>query len=959
MADFTYEDLVPGDFPERQVEGGLPQLLRIWEYLRGLNKGGYGSGVLVTIKGSTSHSASGVTSCSPFTATCIMMALDTRPVDVSQPYALAEPYEPPLEYWFYALHNSSNLSSFGSIKGDGSVAWNARFKGYAAKIPQLPTKFPSKKTEEGKAAQHCWDMINDSAGSLIVHNVAKRVEPRMMRRGDMVAIDWANGHGHATFCWNVHLNKSGEVDAFQFIASNGTTAKGGGYVGVGISNYAYPDVDKAFIKRDGVKYLRTDKPMFVDAIDDPKAYPAYVAAPYFWFALPGFTAKDIDQKSFGAPVQISYLGSRYDPVSVKSLRVARLNGVTPPEPYLRADGKSAGEAATPPPKPKPVAKVTSKRPADAPDEKKTGEEKKAETKAPEKVPPGDPHEKQPDVELNLQQLFRARWIEKDPGDAKNVNDAQSQAAIKDFQERYLGGEVPHLGHADPKTRDVLTRYAAYSMMMPMVHASLGVLSAQGELEKKPGDDPLLLDDATREAVKEFQGKHKLDADGIPGPITQKALARAVGAKKDAPPPPAKKEDEKPGIKQCYWKRNHGPSGSTATLLVTGAPDSQSYPVTLTPGGEAGQIALSGGKGSLDVKIPDGLSDGTEVIASAGGVATQSKFRIDSRAPSKNKVRSGDVMVAGKPFAQWFNEEFQPKHRGNHPTIKVKGKNLPEFPHRIDAANFKAFFDSTKELSGEEEISLIKFAAAFSIPYNETGGTFHPTIEKGGSVWLPRNGAKAKNNRNLINFGEVGYFFWGIPGYKASYNRRDGNWTWPAGDDLKKRGLLNDAEQIEIWNGHPMWDTKKDPIKDDDYPKPLEDRRYPTPKEEPLLSAQKECHFYKFRGRGFTQTTGREGYLKYANPALLAAGYKKVDDLTNAELDKAFSDPKVYVGVYHNDLIAPPGPHNKDFARLDEDEGLLVTIGDRLAGVGANYGEFYSWRCKTLAAAMEEAGWTGG
>jgi len=37
----------------------------------------------------------------------------------------------------------------------------------------------------------------------------------------------------------------------------------------------------------------------------------------------------------------------------------------------------------------------------------------------------------------------------------------------------------------------------------------------------------------------------------------------------------------------------------------------------------------------------------------------------------------------------------------------------------------------------------------------------------------------------------------------------------------------------------------------------------------------------------------------------------------------------------------------------------VIIGDRIAGVGANYGEFYAWRCKTLAAAMEEAGWTGG
>ncbi len=315
--------------------------------------------------------------------------------------------------------------------------------------------------------------------------------------------------------------------------------------------------------------------------------------------------------------------------------------------------------------------------------------------------------------------------------------------------------------------------------------------------------------------------------------------------------------------------------------------------------------------------------------------------------SKGKVKSGAITVAGKPFAEWFNKEFQPKNAGKHPTIKVKGNSLPEFPHSVNADGFKSFFDATKQLSGQDEISLLKFTAAFAIPYNETGGSFHPTLEKGGRVWLPR-GVKAKDNKNLIDFG----------GYKSSYYKRDGKWTWPAGDQLQKMGLLSDAKQIGIWNGTPMWELG-DPVKDLSYPKPLEDPRYPNPQSEPLKSAQKECHFYKFRGRGFTQTTGREGYLKYADGALVAAGYKKIDDLQNDELDKAFADPKVYVGVFHNELISPPGPHKQDFDKIDDDPGKLVTIGDRIAGVGANYGEFYAWRCKTLAAAMEQAGWTGG
>ena len=963
MDTLRFEDLTPGEFKQARVEGGLPKLIRIWDYLRVLNKGGYGGATLVQIKNTTQRSPVGVTSCSPFTATVLLMALDPRPVDVGSPYALPEPYEPQFDgigSRFYAMHNGFAFSGYGSTRKDHSIIWNPGFKAYAARIPQLPTSINFNPREPDPNRQR-WAMINDSAGSCVVHNLGEAKAASQMRRGDMVGIDWHNGHGHATFCWNVHLNAKGDVDCFQFVSSNGT-ASAGKYSGAGISLFHSPWPDGEFLDHADGKYTRV-KEMFTPAIADPAALPKYISRPYCWFGLPGYAEKDFDKSSFGVPARnVWIVPAATQATSIGALRVVRLFGVTPPEPHLRADGKKVSDVKVAPPPP--VAKVTSKPVPPTPQPTPAPAQGQAATKpaaAAEKAPPGEPHPVQHEVEANLQLLWLARWIDKDPGKANQVNDAQSQAAIQDFQEKYLGGKVPHPGHADEATRAVVARYAQYSLGMPVVHVSLTKLALHGQLTKKPGDNALQLDAATKEAVKEFQQKNKLVADGLPGPATQKALAAALAS---LPPvlPAAPKKD---GIDLVYWKRNHGPSGKPVTLLVTGAPDGKALAVSLSQDAKvlvenAGAVTLVAGKGALEVMIPAGLAEGTELAAQVAGVKTQSKFRVQAKATpaSKGKVKSGDLAVAGKPFAEWFNNDFQPHHRGDS-SILVKGQHLSEFPNKVVAGNFKAFFDSMKAATGEDEISLLRFTAAFCIPYNETGGKFQATIEKGGHAVLPRHAQVLGDKSNLIDFGEVGYFFWGIPGYKSSYNVHDKDgWTWPAGDDLKKRGLISDPLEIERWNGRPTW-AGGDPAHIKPYPQPLEDPRYPNPQSEPLKSAQKECHFYKFRGRGLTQTTGREGYMKFANPALVEAGHKKIDELTNAELDQAFADPQVYVAVFRNELITPAGAHRHDFEKVDQDEAILKTIGDRIAGGHTGYGEFYAWRCTTLASAMEEAGWTGG
>jgi len=173
----SFTDLQPGQFAATSIEGGLPKLVRIWEELRRLNKGGYGGAVLVQLGDFTKASAEGVTSCSPFTCTAICMALDPRSVDVGQPYTLGAPYKPafdggrPVDHYFYDLHNGYPRSHYLAGK-----QWRPDFKkGYVDEIPQLESAF---------------SLFNSAAGSVVALNLGTPVDPKAMRRGDVLGWDW-------------------------------------------------------------------------------------------------------------------------------------------------------------------------------------------------------------------------------------------------------------------------------------------------------------------------------------------------------------------------------------------------------------------------------------------------------------------------------------------------------------------------------------------------------------------------------------------------------------------------------------------------------------------------------------------------------------------------------------------------------------------------------------------------
>lgn len=631
-----YLDLKPGDFQKTTVDGGLAKLVRIWEYLRELNTGGYGSGRLVSMTNAMKKTLSGRTDCSPFTATCIQMMLDPRPVDTSQPYALGEPYDPQydggksLSHFFYYLHNSFPMSEYKNGRG-----WKADFKrDFVDRITDIVGN---------------WDNVNHPGGSLISLNIGVPVEKTKMRRGDVVGIDWMNDGGHAVFCWNVHLNAQGDVDCFQYVSSNGS-----GSHGLGVSVCQYP-MDPNYLEATDGKYKKK-KDLFTGIIADPQGHPEFRSHPYQWYALHGVKKGDIDTSTFGVPkgsLVIVYDDFVWNGIKlgIKDVRVARLNGITPPEPYLRADGKTAADAPkdAPPPQPKPVATVSSKPVEEQP--------KKDAPPPPKAPPPADAADHQVDVELFLQQLWAARWIGVDPGSSDSVNDKQSQAAIANFQKLWMGGKAPSPGHADPKTRKLLAEIAAWAVGMPMVHAALQALAQAGKLTRQPGSNPLQLDDATRASVKEFQSKYGCDVDGIPGPQTQKKLAESLKDLGGAPAQPAAKPAasssssqpaaSKPTIDSVYFTTGYGKAGSKTGVAVTAEGlDGKTLSVSLSQGGAAGDITIAQGKGSVEVTIPAGLADGTEVSATVSGegltAETKAKFTVGTLAVSSSLDEAAEM-----------------------------------------------------------------------------------------------------------------------------------------------------------------------------------------------------------------------------------------------------------------------------------------------------------------------------
>ncbi len=204
---------------------------------------------------------------------------------------------------------------------------------------------------------------------------------------------------------------------------------------------------------------------------------------------------------------------------------------------------------------------------------------------------------------------------------------------------------------------------------------------------------------------------------------------------------------------------------------------------------------------------------------------------------------------GNDFIDWFNKNLAGKgtfvNRKISPDLN-KGEDMMAVKRE-----FAEFWDSIPLVFKQSEITLFDFAALMCIAINETSGRFRSVTE------LCGRGAKDKNG---VRHEGLAYAFDLVRGVKKSYNTLAGNKS--AFDCFSNpvfcaahRGLgLSDVLSA------PSQPDKVDPVwKGDVYPS----GKFPVIEDLAVTGFVMQADFYKFRGRGPIQITGRPPYKRIA------------------------------------------------------------------------------------------------
>lgn len=498
-----------------KLPGGVARLIQVWEDLRVRNTDGYLpgiGGILANIKQHGSVAVCRGTTCTPFSATVIGVAFDpTYPRD-------------DWPNW------QNEITMPSKAKGDPYVPM---FNG--GKDPMLPFNvFYVAHNSNGGAVK-----------SVLDRNLGVEVDSRQMRRGDLVEINWWNGGGHGVFCWDVHLNAAGEVDCIQIIGSNGPSP---GVSIHGCKGKPWLEGTNAKDKRGTGDYKKAKDKIFVD--DDA------VVQQGGWYGLPGVTAIDLDSfRVRPAHVLLSKQKANWG-YTIKSVRCARFHyDEAPPAPQCMKDPNAPPPPKTPPGHVDgPTTRLRGKNIAGDPIVLQQTRPK------PVQQDQAKPTPWQLEVEQAMQQFFTVGWITTDPGKPDGINDAKTQAAVKDYQDK-LHLQVD--GIAGNETRTSLRLQLPASHRQHEVQEQLARLFRGKQIGSDPGPATGIHNAATKAAVQEFQGLVGLDASGLPDAETQVKLREFLAQKA----PTTEQPGLEPTVQHLYWVGNSVVPGGTATLRL--------------------------------------------------------------------------------------------------------------------------------------------------------------------------------------------------------------------------------------------------------------------------------------------------------------------------------------------------------------------------------------------------------
>lgn len=195
-----------------------------------------------------------------------------------------------------------------------------------------------------------------------------------------------------------------------------------------------------------------------------------------------------------------------------------------------------------------------------------------------------------------------------------------------------------------------------------------------------------------------------------------------------------------------------------------------------------------------------------------------------------------IKTGGEDFVSWFNAHAAGKENWGRVGARA-ALSIATDTHAHDRFNQLWSNESMQAVFGTGKISLLQFVALQSIIINETGGRLIPLTEGVGSAGHPG----------------IAYAFDKIPGLKKSYNTLSSNKTC-----LQN---FNDPNYNKAFSGLPLADQLKNttnPVWSGEvYPQP----NFPSSTNPAISGYVLEADFFKFRGRGFIQTTGRTNYSK--------------------------------------------------------------------------------------------------